>query len=66
MQATAEKVDHKQLFDQLREAAKNETPQDRLRRRVEYAVMTVAPDDATAQKRLRRQLEEEYGLSPAV
>lgn len=66
MQATLEKIDQKQLFDKVREVAENETAEDRLRRRVEYAVMTVAPDDEEAQRRLRRQLEKEYGLAPAA
>lgn len=58
--------DAKQLMDSLREAANKMTPQDRMRQKIEYAVMSNAPDDRKAQKRIRRELEEQYGLPPAA
>ena len=49
--------DATQLMEDLREAAKKMTPQDRMRQRIEYAVMSTAPDDREAQNRIRRQLD---------
>lgn len=37
-----------------------------MRQKIEYAVMSTAPDDKKAQNRLRQELEEQYGLPPAV
>ena len=58
--------DATQLMEDLRKAAKEMTPQDRMRQRIEYAVMSTAPDDREVQNRLRQQLEEQYGLPPAA
>ena len=58
--------DATRLMENLREAAKKMTPHDRMRQRIEYAVMSTAPDDKEAQIRIRRQLEEQYGLPPAA
>ena len=58
--------DAARLLENLREAAKKMTPQDRMRQKIEYAVMSTAPDDKKAQNRLRQELEEQYGLPPAV
>ena len=57
--------DATQLMENLREAAKKMTPQDWMRQKIEYAVMSTAPDDSKAQNRIRRELEEKYGLPPA-
>jgi len=53
-------------MEDLREAAKKMTPQDRMRQRIECAAMSTAPDDREAQNRIRRELEEQYGLPPAA
>ena len=58
--------DATQLMEDLREAAKKMTPQDWMRQRIEYAAMSTAPDDRKAQNRIRRELEEKYGLPPAA
>ena len=58
--------DAARLLENLREAAKKMTPQDRMRQKIEYAVMSTAPDDKKAQNRLRQELEEQYGLPPTV
>ena len=48
--------DATQLMESLREAAKTMTPQDRMRQKIEYAVVSTAPDDREAQNRIRREL----------
>ena len=58
--------DAARMLENLREAAKKMTPQDRMRQKIEYAVMSTAPDDKKAQNRLRQELEEQYGLPPAA
>ncbi len=54
------------LMEELKEAAKKMTPQDRMRQRIECAAVSTAPDDREAQNRIRRDLEEQYGLPPAA
>ena len=58
--------DATQIMESLREAAMKMTPQDRMRQKIEYAVMSTAPDDREAQNRICRELEEQYGLPPAA
>ena len=58
--------DATQLMEDLREAARKMTPQDRMRQRIKYAVMSTAPDEREAQKTTCRQLEEQYGLPSAA
>ena len=52
------------LLDELRKAGEKMSPADRREQAINYALGCAAGDDHAARARLRRHLEESYGMMP--
>lgn len=63
MTTPSELPTEEQLRKLAKEGCEKMTPQDWARQRIEYAVMSTAPNDKELQDKLRRRLEEQNGLT---
>ena len=52
------------LLEELRKAGEKMSPADRREQAINYALGCAAGDDQAARARLRRHLEESYGMMP--
>ena len=52
------------LLEELRKAGEKMSPADRREQAINYALGCAAGDDPAARARLRRHLEETYGMMP--